>query len=280
LKLTGLIKEYWSYIAALILPFLAAIGMWFCSDEVIREFVKDVSRRTIIQHWICFSIPVIAVIYILILVFSQIPKWRNNNILKSKVEDYQNINTELIQSLSVIWEGYLYTLAKSDPLNFCSNSCSERISLYKYEQENNHFVLLGRYSGNPEYDKKGRAIYKSDQGCIAKAWKDGMYFVNDYPCYDEDGEAYIARSCQDGLTVKITRGLTMKSRLFFGYRLHNESGRNPIAIVIIESTNPERYLEEELKEIFEGHTGQYLSKLTIAFSSMMPNIDQAKKAGF
>lgn len=280
MKLLKWLKEYWIEIAFIALPFIVSIATWVCSDEALRAFIKNENIRSQWQCYICWSIPVIAIVYLVFILVFYIPKIKCASQIKAELAQIEKINADLLHSLSDVWNGYLYCLGKHAPLYFCKSECCERISLYKYESSDNHFILLGRYSGNPEYDKKGRAVYKANQGCIAKAWQDGTYYVNDYPDYNQDPNAYIERSKEDNLTQAIVKKMLMKSRMFFGYRLHDESGRNAIAIVLIESTCPDRYTEKELKVIFDGHAGQYLSKLTFALSSMMPSIEQARKAGF
>jgi|WetSurSiteA1Bulk_404760.scaffolds.fasta_scaffold265485_2 hypothetical protein len=43
----------------------------------------------------------------------------------------------------------------------------------------------------------------------------------------------------------------MPSRLYCGYRISNTQGREQIAVIITESTDPARYNEKELKKIFK-----------------------------
>lgn len=86
---------------------------------------------------------------------------------EKRIENLQKENIELknkIEELDYfkLFEDFLFILA-SHTLNFGDK---ERISVYKHEGD--VFLMLGRYSKNPNYNKRGRGIYPENQGCI---WK-------------------------------------------------------------------------------------------------------------
>lgn len=58
-----------------------------------------------------------------------------------------------------------------------------------------------------------------------------------------------------------TNGLIMKSRLYFGYRVASQGSDSPLAVVIVESLNHDRFLEDELRNLFENKEGPYLAEL-------------------
>lgn len=79
--------------------------------------------------------------------------------------------------------------------------------------------------------------------------------------------------------LKICISSRMKSRLLYGRRIDDDSGVNPLAVVIIESTEPDRFTFDDLSGQF-GPSGQrYIRGLAQKLSAKLPHISEARKMG-
>lgn len=74
--------------------------------------------------------------------------------------------------------------------------------------------------------------------------------------------------------------LTMQARLYFGMRISDLTAVNPLAVLVVESTDPERYTKEELIEKLDGRDEKYLSQLTQHLAAKAPKISDAAEAGY
>jgi len=202
-----------------------------------------------------------------------------NSMLNAKNLQLDEDLATSIQDMRSLCEGYLYAIAEG-PLKFCESEGShERITLYAHDSSG-QFFSIGRYSRQPDYRKPGRSSYPEDQGVISRTWKNGDNFTKDYPDRKQDPCGYHERCKKDGLSEDVINELGMPSRLYYGYRISNTQGREPIAVLITESTNPERYTEIFLENLFKGKEQEYLRDLTERLSKWMPNLKEAKDRGF
>ncbi|MBD2067353.1 hypothetical protein H6F93_07390 [Leptolyngbya sp. FACHB-671] len=126
---------------------------------------------------------------------------------------------------------------------------TERISIY-FHNESHEFISIGRYSENPNFDKKGRLSYPDNEGCIGKAWNDGSgeAFVDDLPDPETNLNEYLDTLKQDWNVKKETaRRFTMKSRTYYGYALKSdELPTRRIAIILFESTKAKAFTKDIL----------------------------------
>ncbi len=191
-----------------------------------------------------------------------------------RISELENENNELRASESLIAnnvqqlvDGYLASWA-TGPLGFGEDEyCSERISLYSFDLEGGQFVLVGRFSFSPVYQAKQRATYPADQGCIAVAWKNGVVFSNDFPDPYDDPEGYSKHHSGFNVPVEVADRFTMKSRLYYGYRISDAKHRG-LAVVIIEALCPTRFTQEKLDKFFARDERQYISELV---SNLQPH---------
>lgn len=201
-----------------------------------------------------------------------------NNTLKEKNKQLDDDLAKSIQDMELLCKGYLCLLAEG-PLGFSESKKShERVTLYSYDSSG-QFFALARYSRNPEFSGNLRPFYPKDQGIISRAWNDGWCFVHNYPDPNEDVEGYRQRCNEDGIPDDNIKELTMPSRLYCGYRITNTQGREQIAVIITESTDPNRYKEKELKKIFKEKDREYLSDLTERLSKWKPNLKDTEERG-
>ncbi len=113
---------------------------------------------------------------------------------------------------------------------------SDRISLYKYSD--GKFLLIGRSSPNPEFDKRTQTAYSPMQGCIREAWKDGECTILNLPNPQTDLEKYSQELYEKyGIPIEISQKFRMKSRSYYGLAIHDNTrmGKLRRAVVIVES---------------------------------------------
>lgn len=154
---------------------------------------------------------------------------------------------------------------------------TERITIYSYDA-GGFFTAFGRFSENPGYAKKSsRAQYEEDAGCIGAAWADGWYFDASYPDPADSVDAWVARCTQDGMKEEVARSIKMKSRLYCGFRIDSPNAE-PIAVVVVESTDSNRYIESDLRSFF-GMWGERLRQPFERFKPSLPRASSAREAG-
>lgn len=192
----------------------------------------------------------------------------NKNLTKKFVMS-ENEKTRLIEDRNFFREnfdntikGYLSTFARNrldfgKEINGEKNN--ERISLFSYSEREKKFVLQGRYSCNNEFDRRGRLVYPEGEGIISKAFQKDEFFYNNFPepYLDEKDELnpeYIKKHCDEfNLTEEEVRNLTMKSCCMYGYAIKsNGEPKKNIGVVIVESTQKERYNKKNLDTILDG----------------------------
>lgn len=162
-------------------------------------------------------------------------------------------------------------------LGFGSNGGNrERITIYAHDSRG-YFTAFARYSANPEYKRKSRGQYEFDSGCIGAAWRDSWYFKRDYPD-PQDAAAWIARCRRDGLKHEVAAKIRMKSRLYCGFRI-DSIRREPLAVVVVESTDPDRYSEDELRTFFNDSI-ETMRAAVEHFAPSLPRVAMAREAGF
>lgn len=191
-----------------------------------------------------------------------------NEALTKKFVSVENEKSRLIEERNFFKDnfnntikGYLSTFARNR-LSFGKESNveknNERISIFTYSDREKKFTLQGRYSCNNSYDKSGRLFYPEGQGIISKAFQMDEYFYNEFPepYTNKNGELnseYIKKHCEDfSLTEDEVKDLTMKSCCMYGYAIKSDGEpKKNIGVVIVESTQKERFNKEDLDKIFE-----------------------------
>lgn len=198
--------------------------------------------------------------------------------MESELEKCQtqiDLMPELVRDL---FDGYLYNLA-SDKLGFgkcCINN--ERISLYIHDSDTNAFTLCGRYSANPDYGSRGRVSYPDSKGCIAKGWQNGWYFDDQFPCPETKYKDYVNYCSKHyGIQKGICRALKMKSRVFAVLRIENKG--DFIAVIVLESTEPKRFLKDQQVKLILKKQNDFLAETIHNFESFIPKPSNIKTKG-
>lgn len=141
---------------------------------------------------------------------------------------------------------------------------SDRLSVYYFHD--GEFVMVARHAKNPSLAKRGRGRYPVGQGAIGKAWA------------EDHGQALVKITGGNGAWTREARKqhftddeiakLTMRSVGLGGYRL--EVDNRSVGVLIIESTTPNRILQEHLDKIAGSHIVVAIAELVAAFALMTP----------
>lgn len=159
---------------------------------------------------------------------------------------------------------------------------SDRISMYKYQDDK--FYIIGRYSSNPVLKTIRRRYYNSNQGLIAKAWQEGIYFLNSgVPEYGaklkhkKSIHAFFNSIYQ--IDYSVIENITMKSKSFYLKAFMDSRGIQRTAIIVIESEKSKAFEIDDLNKIINDEE----NKLTAFIENIdwnFPTLDNAKNTGF
>ena len=173
-----------------------------------------------------------------------------------------------LQDIQSLIAAYLLELARG-PLNFRqTGDHDDRISIYRHTSDG-HFQCVGRFSFNQKFDKLSDRPYRDDCGVIQKAWENGWH----YESYDEtqsiDTKSYRDWQSGFGYSDEEINSMRMKSCLYCGSHVLDTKRAKKIAVVIVESTDPQRHTEDSLREALEGNQSRYTSELVETLVSRM-----------
>lgn len=138
---------------------------------------------------------------------------------------------------------------------FDETSGNGRVSLYKHTGHN--FILLGRYSQNPTYNKIGRGGYPDNEGFIAKGWEDGEFEINDIPMWKGAGtqyKSYVKSKCN--ISDEVLQNINMRSKSFYIYRFNNHDASNPLGIIVFEKIEANGISKNTVKGIINAQNNQ------------------------
>lgn len=155
-----------------------------------------------------------------------------------------------------------------------------RVSLYNHDGKN--FTLLYRHSDNPEFQKKGRAIYPDNEGIIGDAYHKNIGYVSDLPNPEIDEEEWIrAQINQKQGKMKhktVVKKLTMKSCNLLAIPIR--SGTDKHIIIVFESTKKNQLNEKSIKNVLNGPHGLRLNEVLSMYRiHIEPSLEYANKMG-
>lgn len=280
-KVYAFIRDYGISVGQGVAAFFLAISAALLNDAPISFLTEDHTEKLTIQRIDFWVLLVVALINLLFFSFNLRGRKRQTE-LESRIEDLEELTEGLLQDVEALTSGYLLTLAKG-PLGFRQGSDSERITMYTHDQGDNggSFIPFGRFSYNPVFGRKNRDRYPADQGCIAKAWLHGSHFDNDFPDPIADMSGYKDKCKREyNILPRVVTQLTMKSRLYYACRIMDSGNAKPLAVVVIEATDPKRYTQEELKVIFEDNEREYMTRLVEVLGPRLPKISETREKGF
>lgn len=160
-------------------------------------------------------------------------------------------------------------------------TASERISVYKHS--GNTFLMLGRFSLNPDFARRGRAAYPDAEGCIGNAWRSqsGTCFTNALPDPVTDMPAYEVQQQGDwGVGPATTAGLSMRSRTIGAYSVLNPTATERQAIVVFESVLPGQIDDNAVQAFLTSKGSNQVVLFMDALKFQEPSLELARKEGF
>lgn len=189
--------------------FLVIFAVWLCLTTIYKLLESKTNYRVL-----------------------EIEKDSNRN--ADTVSYLQNSILDTEQSIIEILESQLQIIAENLKLGE-----SERISLYKNENES--FILLGRYSQNPGNNKHHREIFPETEGFLHKGWNRKEYsFYKPVPNYESHPKEYldlISNECN--IDIEVLADVGMKSRSYYTYPIYVNDNKDRKALILIESTQAE-----------------------------------------
>ena len=248
---------------------MAACGLW----------VSITGTQTSWYQWGLFWVCAVIAIVAEIINWKSLPRLAtlqsDNQTLRDTVNALETSLGETQRDYFDLFQDELSILA-NDVFQFTDN---ERISVYKHDGK--AFVMLGRYSKDPEYIKRGRSVYPDNEGCIATAWRDGEAFVNGLPDPSSDLNGYVdALKDQWDVNKTTARNFKMKSRSYGAYAVEDLSGIRRIAVVVIESCCVDVLDDDRLKELLSSYEGRRIAHFLGRMQRFEPSLTFARQEGY
>lgn len=170
-------------------------------------------------------------------------------------------------------EQYLATL--TNETFQLSDQC--RISLYRREEQ--RITLIGRYSKNISFDRKGRIIYPIDQGCIGEALRTGTAVMHCRCDPESNLSGYISEMEQDwGMPPEVTTNINMKSRHMYALALENGTTARRIGVLVVESVEKDSFDVTRIEQILDAEEQKKLTSFLVAPES--PQTEVAEEGDF
>ena len=164
-------------------------------------------------------------------------------------------------------------------------SAGERISLYRHEDEEKSFVLLGRYSSQPEYAKRSSRSYPDDQGALGLAWKDpaaGENLVEDLPDPETEKDLYVQiHEREYKMPAETVAKLTMPARSLMAFVLEDKKEYNTrVWLMVLESVKPKMPSKQKIRDFVKGEGGTRVAEFLDGLRPFEPSRSLARKEGF
>jgi|GEM_PF-3488327 len=195
-----------------------------------------------------------------------------------RVKSLREKNKKLTEQLSIIitntenlFNGYLYTFY-TDKIVFKHN-IEDRLTIYIHDEKKQYFIPCGRYSPSPVYAKKGRPSYPENEGIIGEVWLSGWHYKR-YATAKEAREDSLKTYNMPRNTYK---NLKLQALFFAGLRVSHDNTN--YGLVMFESTDTNRYQEQEIKKILEEQV-PYLCSLIQGLKPYIPKPQDATEEGF
>lgn len=185
----------------------------------------------------------------------------------------------LVGHTELICEAYLADLAKRElpATSDVSFRNALRITLYVHDSDR-HFLPIGRHSDWPAFSKRGRSAYLDSEGYIGKAWEKGECFEKVQYAEGEEGE-WIDNACRNHLRREDARDIKMKSRVYYGTIIPNETGSGTTAVILVESMLVSRFTKKAVKAALNDHRKKCLARLVTAIRPYLANVEEARRKG-
>jgi hypothetical protein len=264
------LHDHWPRIASAVgTAGLAGTGIWFSVKGKEAHWCA----------WLVFGFAVVAWIV------GEVCGWRQEEKLSSLRKQLKDVEASRLglEQLLGRTHGDYFALFQ-DQLSILANDVftltdRERISVYKHD--GTAFVMLGRYSKNPVYNKKGRVIYPDNEGCIAEAWKDGESVIRDLPDPNSDFDTYAtAHKTGWNINKQVAKAFQMKSRSYVALAVEDRLQKR-IAVVVFESTCSNGALDNgRIKKLLDSYEGKRIAQFLDKMRAQEPSPAYAHEEGY
>lgn len=276
-KLANFLGDYWTDFLLLICGLVTSAAYFGFTDETLKYFtqIQDTTNPTFLKYksWTFIALLISIFLTLALSIFHFIKQDRISK-LKETNADLKSDRELVLKDLQAVIRGYLWGIVEN--LEFAP---TDRVTIYSHDDKLNHFVPLSRISSNPEFNKHGRNSYPDDEGYIGKTWRDGGFFIDNLPDWYEDKKEYIRVTHKENFPKSLHNNLRMKSRLYFGWRISNSKNEEPLAVLIIESTEPQRWSNEQLKKYFVQEKKKFCN-IFERVHKYFPEFSEAREKGF
>ncbi len=192
--------------------------------------------------------------------------------VQGEIEETRDQIAEIGNNIRFLFDGLLLNLSKK--LDFKQED-QARISIYVHENSEGRFIPCGRYSPNPVLRKPGRTAYPDNQGCIAKGWRSGWHYDDQFPETNSKHQSYCGSNYD--IPRDTHRNLKMRSRVFAAMRLVDTSGA-PLAVMVVESENATQFDPNKLQSDMESIASDF-SQMISTLRQHIPSPSDASDRG-
>jgi hypothetical protein len=259
------------------MAFLAAVSGSFLTYSLPSEFMKQHPNQYLLYSYILsilpFIFPAFAIASCVLAIYQGLMQ-KSLSIVEQEASNLRGQIDLLADNVRSLFEGFLYRF--STKLQFASrDENTERVTLYIFNETNKNFVPCGRYAANPMFKANGRPSYPSTEGCIARGWQHGWHFDNSF---DANSNSRTEKHAKEyNVSRAVSRKLKMPSRLYAVLGINGVSG-NPVAVMVVESTDPNRWDEALLKAVMKEQE-EYLAELVMRLKEYIPDPSGASEKG-
>lgn len=156
-----------------------------------------------------------------------------------------------------------------------------RISIYKVVSDK--FVIMGRYSSNPEFNKIYRKEYPISEGFISIAYRNGEFFIDDLLEFKDGSREKYYRNVMElcDIPKETLKNVSMKSRTYYCKALMDPYSHIRKAIIVVEGLDEKLFtkdaIDSKLKDE-EERLKYFVENLKYVLPEI--NIQKAKEEGF
>ncbi len=170
------------------------------------------------------------------------------------------------------WEPFAKTVFEAAGL---TDKC--RVTLYRYDQPEDSFFIIARYSTNPTFRRRGRSHFPADQGCIGEAWRNGEASDLNMPS-PSNRSVYDAHQLSKWrIPSNVVEKLTMRPQSIWAYALDSAGDR--FGIVVIESTKKREFQPAFLRKLFDEALKSEASIRHDTLKNVWPSCEYARRRG-
>lgn len=268
---------------------LAACSLWFgawfpdaqqlfklkCNENSsckIKEDQKPSFLEVTINHALDYRAPVPYALFTLALAVTSVIIDVRDSDLRKRFDTITNEKNGLVEDLASEKENHVETMKEYNgaieyilKYMFCTTNwwaASCRVTIYRHTGDR-QLQRIFRYAGQTRYESCGRIKIPENEGAVGAAWlNDGFFKWNNHS--NPKTQTYLddlKKNLQTYGAEMPKCDLTMPSREYVALAVRNLSGQK-IAIVVVESTEPETINKADIQATINGENHQIAKQIT------------------